>query len=236
MHMDLYNKEINCPVCSKKFTVTKVKSKSIKVASRDSDFCPRYTETNPLLYDVWVCENCGYAAQAERYETITDREIKPIRQVVSSKWNKRSFAGERSCDTAIEAFKIALLNAHARKVKASELARLCLRIAWLYRFKGEEDRELEFLRHALRNYVETYEKERFPVDKMDEYTCLYMIAELNRRLGNDEESVRWFGRIITNPDAAKLNRSIVDLAREQYGLVREKSKESRWENIAGGQA
>jgi uncharacterized protein len=236
MENNLYEKEIICPVCAKKFMTTKVKAKGCKVATRESDFCVRYEETNPLMYDVWVCENCGYAAQSDRFENITEREVKLVRQHVSSKWSKRSFAGERNLDTSIETFKLALINAHIRNVKPNELARLCLRIAWMYRFKGEEDREKEFLKHALKNYLETYEKERFPVEKMDEYTCLYMIAELNHRVGNLADSARWFGRLITNPDASRMNRTIIEAAREQYGIVKELLKNTDSDTAAGGQA
>lgn len=220
MDENLYNKEINCPVCSKKFNVIKVKARGCKVKKRDTDFCVHYENINPLFYDAWVCENCGYAAQADKFDDITPREADNIRTKLSIRWKKRSFYGERSIDAAIEAFKLILISHQIRGVKTSEMARVCMRLAWLYRMKGDE-KELEFIKHTLKYYSETFEKEHFPVDKLDENTCIYIIAELNFRAGNLEDSVKWFSRLISSPEARK-NPALIEAARDEYQLVKEK--------------
>jgi len=223
MNENLYLKEVECPVCNQKFMVTKVKSRGCKVDKRDSDFCVHYKDINPLFYDAWVCEHCGYAAQSDKFPEISYKEADEIKAHITSKWKQRSFAGERTIDTAIEAFKLVLLNHQIRGAKASELAKVCIRLAWLYRFK-EDEREHEFINYALKYYTEAYEKERFPVDKLDENTCLYMIAELNYRAGNYEESVKWFSRLISSPDARK-NPMLIEAARDEYQKVKEKFKQ-----------
>ncbi len=219
MDSSLYNTSIPCPVCSKKFEVTKVKAKSSKLHSRDSDFCVYYEGINPIYYEVYVCENCGYAAQADKFDSISSNEASIILKNISSRWTKRSFSGERTLDTAIEAFKLALYNMHLRKAKGSELAKICIRIAWLFRLKNDE-KEMDFLKFALKGYSEAYERENFPVEKLDEFTCLYMIGELNRRIGNLDESVKWFSRLIGSPEARK-NPKLIDMAREQFQAVKE---------------
>ncbi|MGE5615099.1 MAG: DUF2225 domain-containing protein [Bacillota bacterium] len=222
MNENLYHKEVTCPVCSKKFNVTKVKSRAYKVKERDTDFCVHYEGINPLYYDAWVCGNCGYAAQADKFLEISSREADIIKKMITPKWKKRGFDGERSIDTAIEAFKLVLLNNQLRGVKASELAKVCIRIAWLYRFKGdEEEKENEFLRYALRYYTEVYEKERFPVDKLDEYTCMYMIAELHIRTGNYDDAVKWFSKLISSAEARK-KPALMEAARDRFQMVKEK--------------
>lgn len=225
MNEHLYEKEMKCPICSKSFKVTKVKAKGCKVASRDTDFCVYYEGLNPLFYDVWICENCGYAAQAEKFEGITGNDSRKIASTITPRWNKRSFNGERTVEQAIETFKLALINLQVRGAKSSEFAKVCVRIAWLYRAKKEEEKELEFLRYALKHYTDTYEKERFPVDKLDEFTCMYMIAELHRRVGNNEESIKWFSRLISSPDARK-NGNLIEMARDQFQLVKENTGQS----------
>lgn len=220
MNEHLYNKPVTCPVCSKQINVTKVKSKACKVAKRDSDFCVFYEGVNPLYYDIWVCEYCGYAAQSDKFEEIPDRDAKKILQSLTPKWSKRSFAGERNIDNAIETYKLVLYNLQLRAAKSSDYAKVCIRLAWLYRMKNDE-KEQEFLKYALKYYQDTYEKERFPVDKLDEYTCLYMIGELNRRTGNYDEAVKWLSRLISSPDARK-NPVLIETAREQFQLVKDK--------------
>ncbi|MDP4092769.1 MAG: DUF2225 domain-containing protein [Bacillota bacterium] len=218
---DLYNKKIECPVCMSQFEATKVRTKAIKVASRDADFCVYYEGTNPMFYDIQVCENCGYAASSDKFEQLGDSDRKKIKENISPRWNKRSFAGERNIDAAIETFKLALLNLHVRNAKNSEKARICLRIAWMYRLKKDE-KEKEFLQFTLNCYKEIYEKERLPADKLDEVTCMYMIAELNRRVGNFDESVKWFSRMISSPEARK-NASLLEKARDQFQLAKDQN-------------
>jgi len=220
MNENLYNKDVTCPVCKKKISITKVKSKACRVSSRDTDFCVYYEGLNPLWYEVWVCENCGYASQADKFEEIADRDAKALLEKLAPKWKKRSYSGERDIDNAIETFKLLLYNLQLRKAESSDYAKVCIRIAWLYRLKKDE-KEKEFIGHALKYYREAYEKERFPIDKLDENTCLYMIGELNRRVGNYEEAVKWLSRLISSPDARR-NPALIETAREQYQLVKDK--------------
>ena len=156
----------------------------------------------------------------EKFEAINVKEQKLLLEKLAPRWTKRSFAGERNVDMAIETFKLALLNLQVRHAKPSEFAKICIRLAWLYRLKKEQ-KELEFINHALKYYSEAYEKERFPVDKLDEFTCLYMIGELSRRAGNYEEAIKWFSRLISSPDARR-NPVLMETARDQYQLVKDK--------------
>jgi len=225
MDSGLYNVTITCPVCSKEIQVTKVKSNACKVVSRDSDFCTHYATVNPLLYDIWVCSHCGYAAQRDKFSDISFKNSKIIREKVTPRWNPRDFSGERDIDTALVAFKLALYELELLPTsKSSDFARTCMRIAWLYRINdkdsGSKDKENEFLNYALQHYVKAYESERFPIGKFDEITCTYIIGELYRRTGNPEESLKWFSKIISSP-AGRNNARILELTREQIQLIKE---------------
>jgi uncharacterized protein (DUF2225 family) len=220
----LYNKKIICPACNTEIEVTKVKTRACKVKSRDTDMCVHYDGINVLFYDVWVCENCGYAALQDKFDNLFTKDIKVVRDSISNHWIKRSFTGERDIYKALEAFKLALLSLQVRNSKSSEIAKICLRIAWLYRSK-EDPKELEFLNFALDAYNDAYQKERFPLDKLDETTCMYIIAELYRRVGKLEESIMWFSRIVSSPEA-RSNPKIIDMARDQYQLAKDQQAQT----------
>lgn len=222
MNDNLYKKEVVCPVCSKKFNVTKVKARACKVLKRDSDFCVHYEGINPIFYDAWVCENCGYASLSDKFLDIAPKEADKLKSSLMPKWKKHSLDGERDVDKAIEAFKLVLISHQFRNAKSSELAKVCMRIAWLYRYKGDEE-ENKFIGFALRHYMDTFEKENFPVDKLDEYTCMYMIGELCFRAERYEEAVKWFSRLIGSEEARK-KPTLIAAARDQYQLVKERLK------------
>ncbi|PYG87528.1 hypothetical protein LY28_01896 [Ruminiclostridium sufflavum DSM 19573] len=215
----LYNKKVMCPVCNREIEVTRVKTKACKVLSRDTDMCVHYENINVLFYDVWVCGNCGYAALQDKFEGLFTRDIKAIKDNIGISWVKRSFLGERDADKAIEAFKLALLTLKVRNAKSSEVAKVCLRIAWLYRFKKSPG-EIKYLKFALDSYNHAYQNERFPLDKLDEITCMYIIAELFRRVGIFDEAIVWFSRIVASPEA-RSKPSLIDMARDQYQLAKD---------------
>ncbi|OPZ89510.1 MAG: hypothetical protein BWY74_02696 [Firmicutes bacterium ADurb.Bin419] len=144
---------------------------------------------------------------------------------ISTFWKSRKFNGERNLETAMETFKLALYNLQKMDAKASDLAKVCIRIAWLYRLNNDE-KENEFLKHALRFYTEAYDKERFPINKLDEFTCMYLIAELNRRIGDFENSINWFNKLISSPDA-RANKVLLEMAREQYHMAREQRDKNK---------
>jgi len=221
----IYNKKIICPACNKEIEVTKAKTKACKVKSRDTDMCVNYENLNILFYEVWVCENCGYAALQDKFEGLFIKDIQAIKDKISNHWIKRSFTGEKNVDDALTAFKLALLSLKTRNAKSSELAKVCLRIAWLYRCK-EDPKEIEFLNFALTSYNDAYQKERFPLDKLDEMTCMYIIAELLRRVGKLDEAILWFSRIVSSA-AARSNPKLIDMAREQYQLAKDQLAEAK---------
>lgn len=97
-----YEKTIECPICETKFEVTKVKMKACKVLSRDTDHFIVYEDVNPMFYDVWVCENCGYAALNTKFLEISDSKIVRLSKEYSPKWFKHKFSKERSFEKDIE--------------------------------------------------------------------------------------------------------------------------------------
>ncbi|HOP74463.1 MAG TPA: DUF2225 domain-containing protein [Bacillota bacterium] len=218
----IYNTTVVCPACEREFTATKVRLNAYRVLSQDSDFAAIYEGVNPILYQVFVCEHCGYAAFQDRFDQLNPKERKIINTQVGAYWKHKSYSGERTLDSALEAYKLALYCLQLRKAKSSEIAKTCLRIAWIYRWKGDQ-REKDFLKFALELYTEAYQSEDLPFDKMDAPHCIYLIAELNRKTGNLEEATKWFGRLFSSPEARQ-DKFLWDLAHEQYQLVKD-SKE-----------
>lgn len=229
MQENVYLSETYCPVCENKIVVAKIKSKGLSVIKRDSDYCTHYDGTNPLYYDVWVCNFCGYAEQGTKFENATKIQIKNIKERITPFWNKRSYARVRTWEDAITCFKLALYNYEVRDEIDSNIAKICLRIAWLYRFENN-DLEQQYLKITNFYYRNTYEREEFPIGNMDIATCLYMIAETYRRINEYEDSVKWFGYLLSNPEA-KENKKMVNQGREQLQITREEMKKEKKDKL-----
>ncbi|WDV47054.1 DUF2225 domain-containing protein [Clostridiaceae bacterium M8S5] len=228
MNIELYKKSIKCPVCQNEFKTTKVKASRTRVLKSDTDFMIYYKSENPLLYDVIVCQKCGYAALESKYNYFPKAKKNIMQDFITSKWNKRDYTGERTVDEALLCYKLALYCGQTLKFKKFELGGLCMRIAWIHRLKEQRDEEIRFIKLARDLYEDAYSNENIPYDKMDENTLTYLMGELNKRLGDYRESINWFSKTIGG--TTKPSPRIEKLTREQWMQAKELYKESGGEN------
>lgn len=220
----LYSKEVTCPVCNHVFKASTVKSSAYRMIKKDSDFFIRYSLINPYFYDVWVCNSCGYSAMKSDFNTLRSIEIEQVQKSISPKWKGRVYPEVYSVHVAIERYKLSLLNYITINSKSSKKGINCLKLAWMYRLlETDEAQEMEliFLKQALEGINDAYYSEDFPIYGMDKYSIMYLIGELNRRLGNTEDSLIWFSNVITAPN---VKPSLKELARDMKDLIKKESE------------
>jgi hypothetical protein len=213
----LYDKKVICPVCGANFTVKAVKTSSYRMKNKDSDFFIRYDLINPYFYDVWICSDCGYSAMKADFDKIKSFQKNLVKSNITPKWRDRTYDVPYNVNTAIERYKLSLLNYFYTESKASKKAMNCLKLAWMFRILEDKDREQDFLSQALKNFNDAYYNEDFPIYGMDKFTVMYLIGELYRRLGNNEDALLWFGNVITSPISSP---KIKNLARDQKDLIK----------------
>ncbi|OPJ55792.1 DUF2225 domain-containing protein [Alkalithermobacter paradoxus] len=226
MNNELYDKKIKCPVCNNNFNTKKVRSSAIRTLKRDSDLCIHYKTVNPYFYGVFVCPKCGYAATETKFTLIKKSEISIIKENIMPKWEYKDFGSERSLDDSIKAYKLALYEGNLLNWEKSYIGNVCLKIAWLYRYKNDKDMEDKFLKHALECFEYSFSKESY---EMESYVLAYLIGEINRRLHNYKEAINWFGIALKDP-GIKRNRQIENLTRDQWRLASEEYKSNKGEN------
>lgn len=214
----LYDCEVTCPVCDNDFKARAVKTSAARILKRDSDSFIVFDLINPYFYDVWVCDKCGYAAMKRDFNKIRDSEIDLVKEKIRPKWQPRSYPDVYDVNVAIERFKLSLLNYYVIGAKASKKAMNCLKLAWMYRILEDSENETVFLRQALEGFNYAYFNEAFPLYNMDKFTSMYIIGELNRRLGNNDESLKWFSQVITTHGVPS---KLKDRSREQRDLIKE---------------
>lgn len=217
----IFDKEVTCPICSKKFKTKIVKTNAPRIKSRDSDFLIRYNIINPLLYDVWVCPTCGYASLKGDFLKLKNHQKQLIIAHVSNQWNGKVYPPILNEENAIERLKLALLNAVVSEGNDSTKAYICLKIAWIYRLLEKDEEEKEFLEKAVEGFVIAYGKEYTPFYGLDTYLLMYLIGELNRRIGKNDDALLWFGNVITSKNAPY---KIKEKARDMRDLIKENTK------------
>ncbi|WP_144512483.1 DUF2225 domain-containing protein [Bacillus sp. FJAT-22090] len=217
-----YQKDIECLHCKQKFKTTKVRSKFVKVESHESDFQPIYQnkEINPLLYNIFVCEHCGFSFTEEFSKYYAPGVKEDIQEKIANKWVARSFGNERTINEGITAYKLGIFCGTIKKEKFINIAGLALRTAWLYRLLNKTEEELRFLEIARDRYVDSYSSDDYSGTQMSETKMLYLIAELSRRIGEMEYATRYFSKVIEK-QSTSLEPKIVEMAKERWQEIRE---------------
>lgn len=219
----LYDKTVTCPVCGNTFKVRAVKKSSYRILKQDSDFFIEYGKVNAYFYDVWLCNNCGYAAMHTDFNKIRESEKQLILSKISSKWHHKNYPNTYNLNIAIERFKLSLLSYTALNASSSKMGMNCLKLAWMYRLNENNQQELSFLKKALESFLDAYTNESFPIYGLSKFAMLYLLGELHRRVGNNEEALLWFGRLMAETNA---DQKLKNKAKDQKDLIKSLQKES----------
>ncbi len=216
----LYDKKYNCPLCKVVFYSKKTRPSRLKVVKQDDDFNKKYEGVNPNYYLVNVCPACGYA-YTDNFSNLKPDKAEVIKSNITEKWNKRDFSGIRDWNMALECFKLGYLCGRLKEENPNVLAGLLLHIAWLYREAEDEENEQRFLKSARDYYLEVYEKDTS--GQVNLARLLYLLGELEKRLGNEKKAVNWFSRIVNDK---KINDAgIIRMARDRWQDLRSKKRE-----------
>lgn len=227
----LYESQIQCICCETPFVTSRVRSSFKKASAMDADFCGYYKDgINPDYYVVRVCPYCGFASSENGADRLSEKQKKLYYEKIGVNWNGQSYGGERDLQQALACYKLALISAQVIGEKDRLIAGLLHHIAWLYRYEKDEVEEQRFLRFALEAYIRVYESEEGSVNNA---RLMFLIGELNRRLGEDNEAVRWFSRVIN--DKSIMDAAMIQASRAQWQLLREEA-EARRRGLSGSSA
>lgn len=207
----LFDKKVTCLCCQNEFATKKVRNSKIMVRKKDSDFCTYYERENPYFYDVMLCPQCSFAF-TEGFSPIKPEQLSVLKKEYLDKIGRIDLCNERNLQDALRLYKLALLCASLKDESFTTIAGLCMRIAWLYRYQDNSHEEEKYLAKALKYYQASYES---PANDsiMGEEKILYMIGELNGRLGNYLDTRKWFNLLLSKKN---LEPALKNLARDQW--------------------
>lgn len=206
-----YEHKSECFNCKKTYTSYKVRPNRTKVIDQDTDFMPICDGLNPLLYEVNVCPNCGYA-----YHKSMTRVYSPFIQIVQELYINKldkapNLCGERTIDDAITSYKLAYLVANSAMEEAIVLGNFSLKIAWLYRLKGDVENEKRYLKSTQSFFMNAFSTAKDGDDKIQ-----YLMAEIDLRLGDIPEAKKRFSKIIAGRKTSEKFRKIAKKRWEDY--------------------
>jgi uncharacterized protein len=236
MSSPLWNKKFVCPFCAQEFATWRVRQGALRVKEKFSDFGALYEGVCPTLYAVTACPRCLVAARNEEFE-----KLKPDYEPKLMEFSRRARAqatrpdlgagpdGVMAPAVAVKRHELAIA-CHKLRARAEpgELAGLWLHIVWLRRLEGDAGAEQRALESALEAYQMFYEKsDRLP-ERLGEPGVVYLIGELNRRLGRIQAAREHFSRVLSMKNLGDFPH-VESLAREQMLVAKGQGE------AAGGQ-
>jgi len=208
----LYDKTLVCLNCEAQFKTKRVKTSKLIMARQDADFCTYYEGDPPYFYEVGVCPRCG-CAFTENFISPSQDSKEVLRKEFISKVHPVDLCGPRSIEDALRCYKLCLLCANFLRQPRSVIAGILLRIAWLYRYLGDKKEEEKYLLRSAALFEEVYvydDPDKVPIGK---HRLIYLLGELNGRLGRYLEARKWFNLLFSEKG---LEPALNRLAREQW--------------------
>jgi len=214
----LYQISVACIHCRREFQTSRVRPSFKKPVKTDTDFCLHFKDgnENPEFYVVRVCPHCGFASTDSFSQQLSARQRTHFEEKVSSSWQTRDFGGKRTLAEAMHVYKLALLTAQIIGERDRVVAGILHHIAWLYRYQGDQEGELRFLRYALEAYIRVFETEGL---EMNSARLMFLIGELHRRLKEYPQAVRWFSKVIN--DKRIMDAGMIRACRDGWATVRD---------------
>jgi len=192
-----------------------MKTRSVRLSGKDSDFCGHFSSDNPYFYDVLSCPSCGFAYTAS-FRPLTEKKRTILDKVLPRTKNSPNFSGQRDLEAAILCYKAALYMA-----SVLEESNLCMRLAWMHRYKGDALEEKRFMSYALERYSDIYEKENLSDLPIQRPTLLYLLGELSFRVKGYTRCTEWFNLLFMENQG---EQSFMEKARERWQEIRAERK------------
>ena len=207
--------EKTCPICGQETRIIKTRSRLV-VESRDEDLCVHYKGFNPYFYRIWICENCGFAADETTFTSaIPNKHQEKLREFLKEKDLSIEFSETRTLPDAVGSFLLALAYLDVINGPASKKASYNLNVGWLYRFAEDyPEEERKYLTLAAEQFDESLSNERYPVGGLTDMAAIYY------RLDYREKCTQYLSKIISDKEVRTREPKVFDKARDLWGDVR----------------
>ncbi|WP_054691958.1 DUF2225 domain-containing protein [Syntrophomonas palmitatica] len=222
----LFDRDTDCPVCEKKFPVRMMRSSKMRLERVDPDMRQRFEEFEPVWYNIWVCPHCLYANFNFEFKQISDA-LKPKiiehGKTLKSKINLTD-SKPRKIDEVFLSYYLALQTAQqAAKPDSGKLAKLWIRLSWLYSDVGDEEMYEYTSREALANFKDSFFNGRRDTSVEQDQRLNLVLGELSLRLGEKEEAMKFFRDAIVRKGGGNnvLNKQAEDRLSELRKAVTE---------------
>ncbi len=200
--------DFTCPVCGEVFEDEVVASTNVTGLS--TDLKPFTCGLPAYPFFVHTCPNCFFSGFGEDFEREIDVASADVIRVEMERWHRDLYPMEPEPQ---HRYMLAAICAEILGAAPLHVADCYLRAVWCAVDRDMHDFAHELRVEAVRFYVLAFDDRRTPA--RERARVAYVVGELSRRLGREEDAARWFGRVASAVVAPAEQEWLVRAARQQ---------------------
>ena len=220
----LFDKEISCPVCAQNFTVKMVRSSRLRLSGVDPDLRQRFQQFEPLWYTVWVCPHCSFANFNYEFKQVTEEQKRYVKSASQERMrtHKSAYSVPRKLGEVLDAYGLILqMLMNGDRPDASRVAKVWLRLSWLYQDAGDQENYLQSSRQALAFFSQMYDNSGHNSSRDQEQRVALLLGELSLRTRELKDAGVFFRKAIMHQGGnVIINRQAEDRIQELKQMLR----------------
>lgn len=206
----LFDKGVSCPICKRQLTMKVQRSSRMRLNRVEQDFRQVFYEFEPLWYWVTVCPHCLYANFSSDFNQVGDKEAILIGERINLVKNKEKarLSEPRKLEEVFAAYYLVYKVFTAIATEPDKMAKVWLRLSWLYQDVGNMNMFLSASKEALYYYLLLYNDRRRNFSDSQIQRLDMLIAELLNRTDQKEQALKHYQRAISvAPDKTLANQA-----------------------------
>lgn len=227
----LYDKEIECPVCSHKMEIKKIRNSRLRIETIREDLRPLYKNFNLYYYSILSCPNCLFTARRKDFYDFSKSRKKKIKnnfkKIVNNKLGKEfkvEYSTPRNIDQVFDAHYLALKLYDYTDFYADKKAFLWRELSWIYEDLGKNKLAEKASLNALANLKEFYFKEDTNSTKTESDNISLLLAVLYYKHDQSQKALPLLDDLIRDN---RVNLRQRNKARDLFLKIREKNKQRK---------
>lgn len=192
-----YSVDVQCPVCGNHFQANKLFESKLKQLNHNTELRTSFEDVEPIHYKAWVCPGCLYSNFNNCFSGLNVSQRSSLKGTIEKR--KAILAGfpepGGDAEKAINDYRLVIECLTHVKAAANITASAWLNLAWLYDDVGDVDLATDARKNSLAAYEQFYFQERSLTPSI-EFQALYIIGELNKRLGNIRKAHEYFLKVL----------------------------------------
>lgn len=194
----LLDTEKNCPACGSSFMASLTRHSKLNLEKIEDDFRIIYKNFDPLWYSIWTCPNCYYADFFEEFTKkmrINHQDEVLKRADLLRKIFLINKSRERTIDDVLNSYYQAIQSLLLKKEHSRDLAKIWIRLAWLYKDLGDLNMYEKAYLQAFSYYYENYYNGELSTPKEDQQLT-YLLGIFYMKFNNLTEARKHFFKAI----------------------------------------